>query len=136
MNSTKVKTNLIQQNCYIRDTRGVFDEHNSYAQDVYKSLDVNQTDNGIVEEVNDYPYFINPEYVQSFVSSTDYRRDPQQAIVAGVHRQNLGDISSLQDISKLDTVAQRALYSQLSAKFGNANRSKVVTDNPSDKEEK
>lgn len=136
MNSIKVKTNLLQQNCFVRDIRGVFDEQNSYAQDVYKSLDVKQTDNGIVEEVNDYPYFINPEYVQSFVSSTDYKRDPQQAIVSGVQRQNLGDISSLQDISKLDTAAQRALYSQLRAKFGNANQSKVVTVNSSDEEKK
>lgn len=125
-----VPTNLIRQNCYLRFTSEAssLDLKSGYSDSQYVSLDEKVTDKGLEIEYNSYPYPITPQYVNSFVDSADYRRDPLNAISNGVKRSNLGDVTSVQDISSMDTQEARVLYDQLSAKFSkNASASASVS---------
>lgn len=115
--SVPVKSNLLQQNCFVRDVSLKKDLHSTFSVDSYISLDEKISDNGYVQEYNSYPYPITPQYVQSFVDSVDYRRDPANAVANGVHRVNLGDVGSIQRLYGLDSSNQRALYEQLKSKF-------------------
>ncbi|QXN75103.1 hypothetical protein [Microvirus mar26] len=121
--SSRVQSNLLQQNCYVRDCRMKSDLASTDSLSSYVSLDEVTTDKGldIVEHTYDYP--ITPQYVNSFVDSVDYRRDPQGAILNATPRKNLGDIRSLQDIMKMDNSSLRDLYDQLSARFSAAQSS-------------
>lgn len=129
----RVNSNLLQQNCYVRDSRVRVDLVNHCQNYQYTSLDEELTKNGLKVKsvVNDYP--ITPEYVNSFVNSTDYHVDPLNAVNNGVKRFNLGDVSGIQDILSLDTASIRPLYEQLKQKFevsvsNNFNNEEIVSD--------
>lgn len=116
-NSSRIQTNLIQQNCFVRDVARAVDLKSESPDFMYTSLDEVTDDKGIHFEEHDVPYPITPAYVNSFVDSVDYRRDPAGAIANGVSRTNLGDISVMQQVLSMDSSAQRSLYDQLFAKF-------------------
>ncbi|UPW40990.1 hypothetical protein [Sigmofec virus UA08Rod_5838] len=121
--SSRVQSNLLQQNCYIRDVSRSVDLKTSVSDLVYESLDEVRSDNGVSFEKKEYPYHITPQYVNSFVESSDYRRDPISAINNGVSRQNLGDISAMQEVLNMDASSQRVLFEQLQAKFNSVGKS-------------
>lgn len=124
--SSRVQSNLIQQNCFVRDCSQKSILEPVASDKVFLSLDEKPSENGVSFELNEYPYPITPEYVSSFADSTDYRRDPANAVANGVKRPNLGDIRSIQDLSKLDTSVQRAIYDSLQAKFSAQSSSSPV----------
>lgn len=115
-----IVTNLIRQNCFLRDVVSAAPTSGAHSPDTYISLDEVTTSSGIAlrETVKDYE--ITPDYVQSFVDSSDYRLDPVNAVANGHSRSNLGDISSVQEVASLDTERARALYQQLSKLFSNS----------------
>lgn len=115
--SSRMQSNLLQQNCFVRDVCRKVDLKSVNSETTYDSIDEKVTDKGLEIEHNSYPYPITPQYVNSFVDSSDYRRDPANAIANGVKRQNLGDISAVQQVFKMDTVTARALFAELSKKF-------------------
>lgn len=115
--SLPIKTNLLQQNCFVRDCTFGRDLKSSSALSTYLSVDEHTDSTGLRINYNEYPYPITPQYVNSFVDSSDYHRDPTNAVANGVKRVNLNDVSSIQSLSKLDSSAQRALYEQLRSKF-------------------
>lgn len=115
--SKRVVTNLLQQNCFVRDVREPFDIQDPLQSSSYVSLDEKIVENGFKQEYNVYDYPITPSYVDSFVDSSDYRRDPANAIVHGHDKKNMGDVTQLQDILHMDTSSQRELYIQLQKKF-------------------
>lgn len=115
--SRRVVTNLLQQNCYVRDKVLGTDLKNDYCVKTYISIDESVDQSGLKIVYNEYPYPITPGYVNSFVDSTDYRKDPLNAIANGACRSNLGDVTKIQDILKLDSSVQRSVYEQLRAKF-------------------
>lgn len=115
--SSRVQSNLIQQNCFVRDCSQKTDLQSVVTDKKFYSLDEKPSDNGFSYELNEYPYPITPQYVNSFIDSSDYRKDPANAISNGSKHVNLGDIRSIQDLSKLDTSVQRSLYESLKSKF-------------------
>lgn len=123
-----IKTNLLRQNCYLRDTT-VNSQLDSFPPDSYVSLDEVVTDKGIELNESVQPYPITPQYVNSFVDSSDYRRDPLNAIANSSVRTNLGDITEIQDVLSMDSSQARILYNQLQERFSNAQ--KVDSDSSS-----
>lgn len=115
--SSRVQSNLLQQNCFVRDVVRKVDLKSENSDSCFISLDEVLSENGVSFVPRKYPYPITPHYVNSFVDSADYRRDPVSAINNGVKRQNLGDISQIQSVLSMDSSLQRSLYEQLSAKF-------------------
>lgn len=132
VNNSRVQSNLLQQNCFVRDVTNKAGLVNNSCPDSYLSLDEVVTSKGveIKESVNDYP--ITPQYVSSFLDSSDYRKDPFSAISNGVNKQNLGDISDVQKVVSMDTEQARALYNQLSEVFSKPVDPKPVDPKPVD----
>lgn len=129
MSNRRIPCNLIRQNCYLRDIVDPLDFSSKYPEKVFTSLDEVPSDDGIKFVPNDYPYPITPESVNSYVDSSDYRKDPANAISSGVHGVNIGDCTDIQSILRMDSSAQRSLYEQLSAKFSSV-ESKSTQDPP------
>lgn len=124
--SSRVQSNLLQQNCYVRDvTRAVDLKSPAPAESSYLSLDEVVEDTGVKIIKTPVPYPITPDYVASFADSADYRRDPAGAIANGVAKPNLKDCTDFQSIMAMDSSAQLALYKQLQDKFSKA---KVVSN--------
>lgn len=115
----KVKTNVLLQNCFVREF--VRSDRSVAQPSQYLAVDEKIRDDGsgvdLVYHVEDYP--ITPEYVNSFVDSSDYHNDPLGAMARASlsPRVNLGDITALQEVAKLDATSARELYSALSARF-------------------
>ena len=113
----KIPTNVLKQNCFIRDCVEEAESVTDYSDKTYTSVDEVVTSNGIKLVENQVPYHITPQYVNSFVDSSDYRRDPVNAVVNAPRRQNLGDISGIQDICGFDFITAQKLYQALKSKF-------------------
>lgn len=116
-----VVTNLIQQNCFIRDLcicHSVASDPLATYTDVEEVLRSDGTGVDLVYSENQYP--ITPDYVNSFAESADYRNDPAGAVRNAISRKNLGDIRTIQDLNSMDTYSQLELYQQLKAKFSGA----------------
>lgn len=112
----RIQSNLLQQNCFVRDVC-VASDLQHVSSDKFCSIDEKVDEGGVHIEKNEYPYPITPDYVNSFVESSDYRRDPFSAVLNSVKGNNLGDVRSMQDISSMDTEQARSLYKQLSERF-------------------
>lgn len=132
INNSRVRSNLLQQNCFVRDSRLGKDLCCSSSPDSFLSIDEIVTSKGVElkESVNSYP--ITPQYVDSFVESSDYRKDPFSAISSGVERQNLGDITDVQKVISMDSEQARALYAKLSEVFSKPVDSEPVDSEPVD----
>lgn len=121
----KIQSNVLMQNCYIRDSV-LEDEHiTDYGDKNYISLDEIVTGKGVEIVENKVPYHVTPQYVNSFVDSSDYRRDPVNAVLNAPRRQNLGDISGVQEICGFDFLTAQKLYNALKSKFEASASSKV-----------
>lgn len=124
-----IVTNLIRQNCYVRES--VPSSSSCSSPSTYVSLDEIVVEDGVKlrESVNDYP--ITPDFVNSFSDSVDYRRDPVSAIAHGSKRTNLGDVSNLQKVCSMDMTSARELYDSLSKVFSSKSSS-TTADSSSD----
>lgn len=119
----KIVTNLLQQNCYIRESVPNVNNFTDYGDKVYNSLVEKPTKNGFEVKIEAFPYPITPQYVNSFVDSADYRRDPANAIANAPKRTNLGDVTELQSVVNMDFTTARKLYNDLKSKFENVSAS-------------
>lgn len=128
----RVQSNLLEQNCYVRDVRMSHDLHTEYPSKTYESLDSEVVDSGVREIVRCYPYEITPAYVDSFVASSDYRRDPLGAVVAARPRKNLGDVSAAQEVLSFDVERARSLYDDILGKLSTSASASVVKDSESE----
>lgn len=113
----KIQSNVLKQNCFLRDCVEEREHLSDYSDKSYTSIDEVVTNHGVEVVENQVPYPITPQYVNSFVDSSDYRRDPVNAIVNAPKRQNLGDVSGLQTICDLDFSTAQKLYQSLKTKF-------------------
>lgn len=114
-----IVTHLIKQNCFTRDVT----VHSSVpvrSPVYFTSLDEVSTPNGVEIKITENEYPITPQYVNSFVDSADYRRDPLGAIANAPQRRNLGDVREIQNVSQMDTSELLNLYNQLKTRFGEA----------------
>lgn len=131
-NTSRVQTNLIQQNCFVRDVTRKIDLQSSSPDSFFYSLDEEISSEGVKLVSKEVPYHITPDYVSSFASGVDYKRDPLGAVSCSSPRKNLGDISGISDVMSMDTDTARALYAQLSSRFS-SNLSKSSSDGSSKK---
>lgn len=116
-----IRTNLIQQNCFLRDIT-TNSSSSVDSSDSFVSLDEVVGESGIELRETVQPYPITPQYVNSFVDSADYHKDPVNAIATGKGGVNLGDMTELQKVSSMDMESARALYEQLSKKFASVSQ--------------
>ncbi|UPW41073.1 hypothetical protein [Sigmofec virus UA08Rod_5614] len=121
-------TNILRQNCYVRDTVSVLDEMCDYSISSYVSLDEKHTDDGIDLEYNTYDYPITPDFVESFAPGTDFRINPE-IVTKSTPRFNYNDVSVMQYLSSLDSTERLAFLSSLQAKFATP-EVKNATDTP------
>lgn len=95
----KVKFNLIQQNVYVRENASeVVEDKQNYGVKTYESIDEVVTSDGVElrRTVQEYP--ITPESVNSYIESSNYKNNIEQALNASPRGQNIGDVAALQDI--------------------------------------
>lgn len=117
VNSSRVQSNLLQQNCFVRDVTTKSTLQGRSSLDVFVSLDEVVTSKGVDLVESRHPYPVTPQYVNSFVESSDYRRDLFSAFSSSSSRPNLGDITDVQKVMAMDTSEASALYSQLKSVF-------------------
>lgn len=103
----KVHSNIIAQDCYLRDVTPKVVKKSEYAARRFPSLVEVPDSVGVHYDLCDFDYPITPESVKSYVDSTDYKRDPAAAIAAGSRGVNLGDITDLQHVTNSDVSAVR-----------------------------
>ena len=103
----KVHSNIIAQDCYLREVTPKVVKKSEYAPRRFPSLVEVPDSVGVHYDLRDFDYPITPESVKSYVDSTDYKRDPAAAIAAGSRGVNLGDITELQRVTNSDVSAVR-----------------------------
>lgn len=119
-----VKFGMIQANVYQLDTCESCPVEVDSAMK-YESLVRTQTDCGYEERVEEFDYPITPESVNSYLDSCDYKSDPLGNLARSSARQNLGDVSDIQNIASMDMDTARAMYRELLAKLSTAEKNKV-----------
>lgn len=127
--SSRVQSNLLEQNCFVRDVTRKSDLCSSSSPSSFLSIDEVVTKNGVSLVEKEYPYPITPQYVNSFVESSDYHNDPLNAISQSHKGSNLGDIRDIQTVSNMDSESARVLYNQLKERFSQVDN---TSDNTSD----
>lgn len=116
-----LKSQLLQQNVFLRDTVPAYDLKKGYVikeyYDVFEEDVIDKNGFPVHREVmKKVPYPHSPESVQSFLSSTDYKLDPSNARRSG--GLNLGDISAVQSLfQSSDTASQNSEYQELLKKI-------------------
>lgn len=113
LGSSRVQSNLLQQNCYVRDCSLKSDLSTPVVNKSYESLSTIPCEDGFREDFVTVPYEITPQYVNSFLASSDYKRDPVNSVVSSVPRVNLGDVRDIQKASSMDMSEARALFDKL-----------------------
>lgn len=117
MSCKRVESNLIKQNCYVRDVVPPHDVRTVYKSDEsYPILETKTVDNGIRDEISFKPYPITPEYVNSFADSCDISRDLASAATNVRHDANLGDVREAQKLASLSLSDIRRIISDLQEK--------------------
>lgn len=133
--SSRVQSNLLQQNCFVRDVTRKVDlgDTPKSSEGSYVSLDEVTTSTGVEIRRTVEPYPITPQYVSSFAESSDYRKDPFSAITNGIRRKNLGDIVDVQRVAGMDMSSAQELYARLKVVFdANPSDAKSVDAKPAD----
>lgn len=97
--------------------------------ETYFELQTKEAPNGLIQELVEVEYPITPESVKSFVEDTDYKKNPE-LLQANAGRKNLGDVTSMQDLQKMDMSAMRAEISALSAKLDEYEKTKNKEKQP------
>lgn len=132
----KLPSNVLKQNCFIRDCVEEKEVSTDYSDKTYTSVDEVVTSNGVKLVENQVPYHITPQYVNSFVDSSDYRRDPVNAVLNAPRRQNLCDITGIQDICGFDFITAQKMYQALKAKFESPKATSQPVENSTNSEVK
>lgn len=115
MSTHKIYSNLLQQNCYVRDITRLCDLKTDYPVKQYVSCDEVVTDKGVEIKDSILDYNITPATVASYADSCDYKTDPLSNISKSSG--STVDLRSIQDFSKLSSQEQLSLYQQLSKKI-------------------
>lgn len=99
---TRLKTNILRQDCYVRECFGAEDLRSHVpAMSSYPLIEQVVEQGGVREVVTERPYPITPESVNSYADSCDYKLDPEGCQLSG--RKNLGDIRVAQDLLSMDS---------------------------------
>lgn len=131
LGSSRVHSDLLQQNCFVRDVVRKVDLLSSAPPVSYVSLDSVTIPDGIKLVETENPYPITPEYVNSFVEGSDYRNDLVSALSSVSSSPNLGDIRCLQDASSMDTNQVISYLERLKSTLLSQNKSSGVVEKSS-----
>lgn len=102
--------------------------HANYAGNkTYFELQTIQKDNGIVQELVEVDYPITPSYVKSFVEDTDYKKNPE-LLTRNAGKQNLGDVTSIQELTSKDMSAMREQAQALADKLSKLESEKLAQE--------
>uniref|UniRef100_A0AAU8B6Z4 Capsid protein n=1 Tax=Dulem virus 176 TaxID=3145653 RepID=A0AAU8B6Z4_9VIRU len=136
----KPVSNLIKQNCFLRDIVQFRGETDSPVNpEKFVSVDTITTDSGVEVQASVLDFPITKESVNSYADAVNYRTSPEARFVP--HGANLGDISAFQRLSasgdlsglRSELVALKSRMEQLSARLkdkqSNSSASASVSDN-------
>lgn len=108
-----VRINLIQQNVYVSEALPPQKVHHSSVPDTYPEMTQETVSNGIKEVIKDVPYPHTPDRLKSYVDSTSYKTDLQSAINAPARGMNLGDVTAMQELSRMGNDQIDALFDRI-----------------------
>lgn len=124
-----LKSQLLQQNVFLRDTVPAYDlkrgnDPKEY-YDVFEEDSIDKDGFPVHREVmKKVPYPHTPESVQSFESSADYKIDPSNARRSGGI--NLGDVSGVQYLFRSDSASENSEYQEFLQRLATSLKKKDV----------
>lgn len=126
----EIKIANARQNCYI--VQGMCEgkpvEEKKTDNKKYISLERINKGRGFSDELIEKDYPITSESVSSYAEGSDYRRDPLGAIANAPRRQNLGDVTQVQDFLANDPMqALRVFESVLKAINEKSRENKTIS---------
>lgn len=108
------------QNFYMRaqtiDTYSIPEHLKNKEQKTYLALERKELPSGFMDVVVEKDYPINSESVSSYIETSDYRLDPQNAIANARRRINLGDITQTQEFMGTNPIQASTKYSEVMQK--------------------
>lgn len=110
---SRVRINLIQQNVYVSESLPAQSVHHSSVPETYPELVQKTVANGIQESIEHIPYPHTPERLKSYVDSTSYKTDLQSAVNAPARGVNLGDVTAMQELSRMGNDQIDALFDRI-----------------------
>lgn len=123
----RIHTNLIQQNCYVRDFVEPFDVKTEYLDTNYISVDAVVDSSGVSLRKTINPYPITPDSVTSYADGCDYTSDLAASMNSSAPGSNLGDLTALQAFSQLSRDEQLSLISSLRDKMSEKSTTTTTT---------
>ena len=106
----RIQSNLLLQNCFVRDYIPPFDKKTKYSDKKFYS-EVPHDDG--TSEVREFDYPITPKYVASFAGGADYHNQLDAVWNAPARGSNLGDVSLAQVVFAMDRATAQALLAKL-----------------------
>lgn len=108
------------QNFYMRaqtiDTSSIPEHLKNKEQKTYLAQERQELPSGFMDVVVEKDYPINSESVSSYIETSDYRYDPQNAIANARKRINLGDITQTQEFMGTNPIQASTKYSEVMQK--------------------
>lgn len=132
--SKKVYSNILQQDCYIRDCRVAYDlascNNPASLESKYMSVDEIVVDNGVEVKTSLHDYPITPDSVNSYLDSVDYKSDLTKSVNSPPPGVNLGDVSAIQEFNSMSDSAKFSLYKELFARFSKLSDASPISGDP------
>lgn len=108
-----VTMNLLRAHVYAYRKELPTEIRHNQPQKTYMELQQLPYENGLKEEYVEVDYPITPDYVKSFESSANYKNDIQTAMNAQPRGANLGDITAIQELARMDMAEVQKLRTEL-----------------------
>lgn len=113
----KVRLNIIQAEVYARNPQILAGVQGKRSGEVYYELRERVQGNATYNELVPVPYPVTADSVNSFETSTDYKRDVESAMNMPARGVNLGDIVDMQRVMSMDKAEAQKLVGELNAKI-------------------
>lgn len=128
----KVRLNIIQAEVYARNPQVLTGVHGKRSENSYYELRERVQGNAIYNELVSVPYPVTADSVNSYETSTDYRRDVESAMNMPASGVNLGDIVDMQRVMSMDKAEAQKLIGELNSKIL-AGKTAQNVDKPTEK---
>lgn len=115
--TNKVRLNIIQAEVYARNPQVLTGVRGKRSGEVYYELRERVQGNATYNELVPVPYPVTAESVNSFETSTDYKRDVESAMNMPARGVNLGDIVDMQRVMSMDKAEAQRLIGELNSKI-------------------
>lgn len=112
---SRVPMNLLSATIYARNVEPLSGARKQVIQGKkYYELRNIATEDGVIQKMVEVDYPITPDYVKSFEQSANYKNDLETARNMQPSGTNLGDITALQELVKMEKSAVDELVNRLS----------------------